>query len=202
MPAPSDRRRNTGFAFNRNSVRVPGQYAHGLEDPQPQPPLRAQQNYSSGWPQHQSSSGNSGNGHYLSQRGHSSKTSRDHRGSVAQQVHQKQTSKSYDILDKWFIHGINNRCTESVCDRCGAGGHTGDACPKNMMTCQYCDQEVHYSELCDHQLSCPHRTRYCHTCGHSFSLATFWTHSQACRVGYCKAERLPQGLRKDGMIGA
>ena len=40
-----------------------------------------------------------------------------------------------------IIHRINNRCTESVCDRCGAGGHTGDACPKNMMTCQYCDQE-------------------------------------------------------------
>lgn len=97
---------------------------------------------------------------------------------------------TYGVLDNWFYYGSGNRAVKVMCGHCGDGGHAAEQCPKNGVICQYCNHKLPFTEICDHQLSCPKRVRKCMTCQESFSLNDFFTHASACRVRYAKGERV------------
>lgn len=70
-------------------------------------------------------------------------------------------------------------CSETV-DRDIIDIHTGENCPKRIVTCDFCEFPLPAIDLAEHQEVCGNRTELCHLCNKYVRLRERYNHEAGC----------------------
>ncbi|KFQ76427.1 TRAF-type zinc finger domain-containing protein 1, partial [Phaethon lepturus] len=74
---------------------------------------------------------------------------------------------------------VTCKCRMKI-EKCLVKDHEASACPLRPAVCQYCDIQLTFNKLQDHEIYCGARTETCGGCGHNIMVKDLKEHPQVC----------------------